>query len=194
MKTEITPADILDLAVFEHVRAEKRQAVREAKLRRRVEVGPFASFAFENYDTIWLQIHEMLRIEKGGDAQIADELAAYNPLIPKGRDLAATLMFEIPDPGRRDAELGKLGGIEDTITLSFAGHTVTAAPDDDIERTREDGKTSAVHFLHFRFSDEQAAAFETAGAEITLGFGHPGYRHAAVLADHVRAALAGDFA
>ncbi len=193
MKTEISRADILDLASYEKVRAEKRDAARMAKADRRAEVGPFATLSFENYDTIWLQIQEMLRIEKGGDGQLADELAAYNPLIPKGRDLAATLMFEIPDPARRDSELRKLGGIEDTITLSFAGHTVTATPDDDTPRTRDDGKTSAVHFLHFRFSDEQSAAFKITGAEITLGFGHPGYRHAAVLSEPVRAALSEDF-
>ena len=108
MKTEISRADILDLASYEKVRAEKRDAARMAKADRRAEVGPFATLSFENYDTIWLQIQEMLRIEKGGDGQLADELAAYNPLIPKGRDLAATL-----------------------ITLSFAGDTVTATPDDD---------------------------------------------------------------
>ena len=194
MKTEISRADVLDLAAYEKIRGQRRLGVRAGRANRRVEVGPSAVFSFENYDTIWLQIHEMLRIEKGGDAQIADELAAYNPLIPKGRDLAATLMFEIPDPSRRDAELGKLGGIENSITLSFADHAVTAVPDDDTPRTREDGKTSAVHFLHFRFSDDQAAAFKTTGTEVTLGFRHPGYRHAAVLPDHVRAALAGDFA
>ena len=193
MKTEISRADILDLASYEKVRAEKRDAARMAKADRRAEVGPFATLNFENYDTIWLQIQEMLRIEKGGDGQLADELAAYNPLIPKGRDLAATLMLEIPDPARRDSELRKLGGIEDTITLSFAGYTVTATPDDDTPRTRDDGKTSAVHFLHFRFSDEQSAAFKITGAEITLGFGHPGYRHAAVLSEPARAALAEDF-
>ena len=117
MKTEISRADILDLASYEKVRAEKRDAARMAKADRRAEVGPFATLNFENYDTIWLQIQEMLRIEKGGDGQLADELAAYNPLIPKGRDLAATLMLEIPDPARRDSELRKLGGVEDTITL-----------------------------------------------------------------------------
>ena len=193
MKTDITPTDILSLESFEEVRADKRADVRAAKQDRRVEVGPFANFVFENYDSLWLQIHEMLRIEKGGDPQIADELAAYNPMVPKGRDLAATLMFEIADPGRRDAELGKLGGIEATITLSFDGHTITAEPDDDIERTRQDGKTSAVHFLHFRFTETQAAAFKTSDTEITLAFGHSEYRHATVLGENVRAALADDF-
>ena len=194
MKTDITRADILSLERYEAVRADKRADVRSARKNRRVEVGPFANFVFENYDSLWLQIHEMLRIEKGGDPQIADELAAYNPMVPKGRDLAATLMFEIADPDRRDTALGKLGGIEAMITLSFGEHTITGEPDDDIERTRQDGKTSAVHFLHFRFTDEQAAAFKTPDTEITLAFGHSGYRHASVLGENVRNALAGDFA
>jgi len=176
------------------VRVDKRCDVRAAKQNRRIEVGPFANFMFENYESLLLQIHEMLRIEKGGDPQIADELAAYNPMVPKGRDLTATLMFEIADPDRRDTALGKLGGIESTITLSFTGHTITAEPDDDIERTRQDGKTSAVHFLHFRFTDDQAAAFKSADTEITLAFSHPGYRHASMLGENVRAALADDFA
>jgi hypothetical protein len=194
VKTDITRADILSLERYEAVRADKRADVRAARKNRRVEVGPFANFVFENYDSLWLQIHEMLRIEKGGDPQIADELAAYNPMVPKGRDLAATLMFEIADPDRRDTALGKLGGIEAMITLSFGEHTITGEPDDDIERTRQDGKTSAVHFLHFRFTDEQAAAFKTPDTEITLAFGHSGYRHASVLGENVRNALAGDFA
>ena len=194
MKTDITRADILSLERYEAVRADKRADVRAARKNRRVEVGPFANFVFENYDSLWLQIHEMLRIEKGGDPQIADELAAYNPMVPKGRDLAATLMFEIADPDRRDTALGKLGGIEAMITLSFGEHTITGEPDDDIERTRQDGKTSAVHFLHFRFTDDRAAAFKPPDTEITLAFGHSGYRHASVLGENVRNALAGDFA
>ena len=169
MKTDITHADILSLDAYQAVRVDKRCDVRAAKQNRRVEVGPFANFVFENYESLLLQIHEMLRIEKGGDPQIAD-------------------------PDRRDTALGKLGGIESTITLSFTGHTITAEPDDDIERTRQDGKTSAVHFLHFRFTDDQAAAFKSADTEITLAFGHPGFRHATVLGENVRAALAGDFA
>ena len=194
MKTDITPSDILSLDEYEKIRDDQRAAVRAANLDRRIEVGPFANFVFENYNSLWLQIHEMLRIEKGGDPQITDELAAYNPMMPKGRDLTATLMFEIADPDRRDTALRKMGGIEAMITLSFGEHTVTAEPDDDIERTRQDGKTSAVHFLHFRFTDEQTAAFKSADTEITLAFGHSGYRHASVLGQNVRCALAADLA
>ena len=101
MKHEITAADILPLEAYERVRDEKRRAVREVKANRRVSVGPYATFYFENYDTMWLQVQEMLRIEKGGEAQLADELEAYNPMIPKGNELTATVMFEIENPDRR---------------------------------------------------------------------------------------------
>src|SRR3546814_3945460 len=121
---QITRADILPLDDYAKIRKERRRAVLEKKRNRRVEVGPVAIFLFENYDSMWLQVQEMLYIEKGGEAQIDDELAAYNPLIPNGRELVATVMFEIDDPVRRKNFLGRLGGIEETAFLSFAGETV----------------------------------------------------------------------
>ena len=135
----------------------------------------------------------MLFVEKGGEAQIADELAAYNPLIPKGRELVATLMFEIDDPERRDRELGQLGGVEDTISVRVGGHTVTAAPESEVERTKQSGRTSAVHFLHFPFSDEAIKAFRNTSQDAVLAIAHANYGHMAVLPDDVRAALAADF-
>ncbi len=194
MKTELTATDILSLESYEAVRADKRQQVRQAMRDRRIEVGPFANFIFETYDSIWLQVHEMLRIEKGGEAQIADELSAYNPLIPKGTGLAATLLFEIPEATRRHAELSKLGGIENTIRLRFGDHEVLAVPDDDTPRTNDAGKTSAVHFLHFPFTPEQRTAFVAGDADVTLSFGHLGYRHSAVLSPESHASLSRDFA
>ena len=118
---ELTRADLMAMEAYGAVRRQKRSEASVLKKRRRVVVGPFATFNFENYDTMWLQVHEMLFVEKGGEAQIADELAAYNPLIPKGRELVATLMFEIDDPERRDRELGQLGGVEDTISVRVGG-------------------------------------------------------------------------
>lgn len=194
MKTELTRADILAPAAFEAVRAQKRAEVRAAMRPRRVEVGPFATFIFEQFSSIWLQVHEMLRIENGGEAQIDDELAAYNSLIPKGNNLAATLMLEIADAGLRARKLGQLGGIENTVRLSFGDHSVSAVADDDIERTTEEGKTSAVHFLRFPFTPEQVAAFATGGDEADLRFGHPNYRHSTVLGSETRRSLAADFA
>src|SRR6185437_1915776 len=102
-KRRITRADIMPLADYTRERAERRRRITEVKRKRRVAVGPFATFYFENYETMWQQIHEMLYIEKGGEEQIEDELRAYNPLIPQGNELVATVMFEIDDAVRRDA-------------------------------------------------------------------------------------------
>ena len=112
MKRRITRADIIPLDEYTRTRRERRKAVTELKKKRRVEVGPFATFYFESYETMWHQIHEMLYIEKGGEQQISDELEAYNPLIPQGQELIATVMIEIEDPMRRARVLATLGGIE----------------------------------------------------------------------------------
>ncbi len=109
MKRALTAADILPLPEYEKIRAEKRGAMIARKKNRRVAVGPYATFYFENYDTMWLQVQEMLRIEKGGADQLADELHAYQPLVPKGDELVATLMLEIEDERRRAAVLATLG-------------------------------------------------------------------------------------
>lgn len=193
-KREITRADILPLDEYLKSRADRRAKVTAIKRDRRVEVGPSATFYFENYETMWHQIHEMLAIEKGGEAQVDDELAAYNPLVPKGRELIATLMFEIDDPDRRDALLRRLGGIEHRISLSFDGETVAAVPEGDVERTDASGKASSVHFLHFPFTPAQIEKFRRPGTRATLGFDHAEYGHMAVISEAVRAALAADFA
>ncbi len=95
---ELTAADILPMAEYAKVRAAERRRIAALKRDRRVEVGPHVTFYFESYETMWLQVHEMVWIEKGGPEQMPDELAAYNPLIPKGRELVATFMVEIDDP------------------------------------------------------------------------------------------------
>jgi hypothetical protein len=194
MKIEITRADLLPMAVYENERKERRKKMAALKANRRVEVGPFATFYFENYETMLHQVHEMLAIEKGGDAQVEDELAAYNPLVPKGRDLVATVMFEIEDPARRARELARLGGVEEQIFMVAAGQRSQGRQIGDEERTRADGKTSSVHFLRFIFTPAQIAAFKQPGAEVTIEFAHPNYGHMARLPEAVRASLAGDFA
>jgi hypothetical protein len=193
MKHEITRADLLPMAVYAKERRDRRKRMAEAKAHRRVEVGPFATFYFENYDTMLHQVHEMLAIEKGGDEQVASELDAYNPLIPKGRDLVATLMFEIEDAARRERELARLGGVELRVHMLAGGARVHGQPIGDDERTRADGKTSAVHFLRFEFPPEAIAAFKRPGAEVILEIAHPNYAHMARVPEAVRAALAGDF-
>ena len=189
---QITRSDVMDMTEYEKIRRESRKKVTEMKKDRRVHIGPDATFYFESYETMWHQVHEMLHIEKGGEEQIADELAAYNPLIPNGRELVATLMFEIDDPARRAKFLAGLGGVEETVSLSFDGETVKAVPEEDVDRTTADGKASSIQFLHFPFSDEQVKKIKTA-KQVQLAIGHSQYGHIAILPDATRAALVGDF-
>jgi hypothetical protein len=191
---KITRADVIPMAEFARVRQERRRALLPVKKLRRIEVGPCACFYFENYDTMWLQVHEMLFIEKGGEEQIAGELEAYNALIPQGRELVATVMFEIDDEAQRRNFLSRLGGVENAMFLSFADETVAGAPERDAERTTPEGKASSVHFVHFRFTDAQAAKFRAPGAQVVVGFKHPNYAHMAAMPEASRAELAKDFA
>ena len=192
-KHEITRADILPPDVYAAERKERRAKVAAVKKDRRLAVGPYATFYFECYETMWHQVHEMLHIEKGGDAQIPDELAAYNPLIPKGDELVATIMFEIADPVRRANVLAQLGGIEETISLNFDGETVRGVPEADVDRTSAAGKASSVQFVHFPFTKEQIARFCAAGTRVVVGFDHPHYGHMTIMPEATREALAGDF-
>lgn len=193
-KTEITARDILPMAEYGRIRRQRRSEMVALKKKRRVAVGPHATFYFENYDTMWTQIHEMLFVEQGGEAQIADELEAYNPLIPKGRELVATLMFEIDDERKRTRFLNTIGGIEEAVRLWIGDDKIIAAAETDIDRTTADGKASSVHFVHFPFDDGQIAAFKDPDRRVMLGFEHPNYSHMAVLGPETRKALAEDFA
>ena len=189
---ELTRDDIMDMAAYGAIRMERRREIVADKKNRRVHIGPHATFYFENYWTMWLQVHEMLYIEKGGEAQIPDELNAYNPLIPKGRELIATVMFEIDDPAKRAAILGQLGGVEETFFLSIDGAEVTATAETDVDRTSAEGKASSVQFVHFHLTDDQAAKLKGGAGEVILGIKHPAYSHMTILAPATRAALAGD--
>ena len=192
-KHEITRADIMPMEAYATVRRERRRAITELKKNRRMAVGPDATFYFECYDTMWHQVHEMLHIERGGEAQIPDELLAYNPLIPKGDEVAATLMFEIDDPVRRAQVLDRLGGVEETVTLNFEGEAVAGVAEEDVDRTTADGKASAVQFIHFPFTAAQIAIFRSPGTRVMVAITHPGYDHQAGMAEEVRQALAEDF-
>jgi hypothetical protein len=192
-KHELTAADILPWAEYAKARAEHRSRMSAIKRNRRAEVGPHVTFFFESFDTMWLQVQEMLHIEKGGAEQLKDELAAYNPLIPKGRELVATFMIEIDDPLRRARVLAGLGGIEETAFFQLGASKIPALPEADQDRTTAEGKASAVHFVHFPFTEAQIAAFRQPGAQVILGFSHPAYSHMAVLAEATRAELARDF-
>jgi len=191
---KIIPADLLPIAEYDQQRRTLKANLIPIKKQRRVEVGPFATFYFENYATMWLQVQEMLRIERGGEEQIAGELQAYNPLIPQGDELIATLMLEIEDGNRRNAVLLTLGGIEETIFLEIGTDVVRATPTEYDDRTTPDGKTSSVHWLRFKLTPEQIKHFRDGSERVVLGISHPNYGHMAVLSAETRAALAKDFA
>ncbi|MGQ3032128.1 MAG: DUF3501 family protein [Ferrovibrionaceae bacterium] len=188
----IDRSDILPMAEYEAFRKAHRPDFVAQKKLRRLEVGPFATFYFESYQTMWWQVQEMLRIEKGGEEQIADELAAYNPLIPQGAELVATLMFEIDDPIRRNLVLARLTGADSHVALTVGGEAVPGVPDDPEGRTKDDGKISSVHFLRFRLTPSAADAFRRPGTQVTLGITHPAYGHIALMPEAVREALAAD--
>jgi len=190
----IEPSVIIPLAEYAPQRAERRKRIAELKKNRRLEVGPFATFYFESYDTMLHQVHEMLFIEKGGAEQLPDELAAYNPLIPQGNELVATVMFEIDDPLRRARVLANLGGVEHKAFLRIGADTIGGVPEEDQERSREDGKASSVQFIRFPFTAAQIAAFRGGAGDVIVGFDHPSYGHMAVMPAAVRQALAKDFA
>lgn len=190
----IEASAILPMADYARERAERRRRITELKRNRRLEVGPFAMFYFESYDTMLHQVHEMLFIEKGGAEQIPGELAAYNPLIPQGSELVATVMFEIDDPVRRARVLATLGGVEHTAFIRIGSEKVRGAAESDQERSRDDGKASSVHFLRFAFTPAQIAAFRGGKDDVVVGFDHPNYGHMAVMPQAVRETLAQDFA
>lgn len=189
----ITPADILSPTEYDQQRKALKANLIPMKKLRRIEVGPFATFYFENYATMWLQVQEMLRIEKGGAEQVEGELTAYNPLIPQGDELIATMMLEIEDGNRRNATLLTLGGIEETVFLEIGGDTIHATPTEYDDRTTPDGKTSSVHWLRFKLTGDQIARFKGGSERVVLGLSHKNYGHMAVLGAETRTALAKDF-
>jgi uncharacterized protein DUF3501 len=193
-KRGITRADILDPAAYARDRRDHKKRITELKRDRRIEVGPFVTFYFESYDTMWHQIHEMLYIEKGGEQQIADELEAFNPLIPQGEELIATVMIEIEDPMRRARVLSTLGGIESKMFIQVGGERVSGLPDPTRENTSPEGKASSVQFLRFPFTAAQVKAFKAPGTQVLVGIDHENYGHIAVMPERVRAALEKDFA
>ncbi len=193
VKTEITRDDIMDMGEYGATRKERRREMIARKKQRRVAIGPDATAHFEDYDSMWLQVHEMLHIEKGGEEQLTEELAAYNPLIPNGRELVCTVLFEIDDPARRATVLGGLGGIEETMFLRIGDEEIMGQSEEDVDRTNAAGKASAVQFLHFPITDAQVEKFRQPSAEVIVGFKHPGYGHMVRIAEETRQMLAKDF-
>ena len=182
----------MPLDAYKNNRKELRKNIVNFKKDRRIALGPYATFYFENYETMLAQVQEMLYIEKGGDEQLKDELAAYNPLVPNGSELIATLMFEIDNPVSRAAFLGKVGGIEDKVFMKVEGEKINAVPEDDVDRTSAEGKASSVQFIHFKFTDEQIIKFKNT-SEIEIGIDHSEYSHTTKLADVTIKSLSVDF-
>ena len=189
---KIDPSDIIPIDQYISERKMLRKNLVAIKKDRRVNLGPHATFYFENYHTMKAQIQEMLYIEKGGDEQLKDELEAYNPLIPQGKEIVATFMFEIDSPITRKNVLSQLGGVENLIFISINGDKVFASPEDDTERTDAYGKTSSVHFLHFNMTDEQVNKFKDYDSKVELGTDHKNYPHTTVVSLETKLSLTED--
>jgi|TARA_B100001059_G_scaffold216561_1_gene235046 hypothetical protein len=190
---EVTKADLIPADEYAKNRKAYRKEIVNYKKDRRVSLGPYANFYFESYETMRAQIQEMLHIEKGGDEQLKDELAAYNPLIPKGKELVATLMFEIDNPLSRAEFLNKVGGIEEKVFLKIGDEKIRSTPEQDVDRTSAEGKASSVQFIHFEFSDEQVKKFKEQSSEIIIGVDHEMYAHTVKLTENNKKALSLDF-
>ena len=189
----VTQADIVSLDQYSKNRKQFRKEIIEFKKNRRISLGPYATFYFECYETMLAQIQEMLYIEKGGNNQLKDELKAYNPLIPNGKELVATLMFEIDNALSRLEFLNKVGGIEEKIFIKIDREKINSFPEKDIDRTSSEGKASSVQFIHFNFTDEQIKKFKNLSNDVILGINHDTYKHAIKIPELTRKALIKDF-
>jgi hypothetical protein len=197
MKRTLTTNDILPNDIFCSQRSDFQEKLIAVKKNRRIPIGPDATFYFENHLTLCWQIQEMLRVEKGGAEQLADELLAYAPLLPQefpdgSMELVATFMIEIDDLERRLRTLSNLGGIEQHMWLHVNDAKIQASPETDIDRTDENGKTSAVHFVRFLLKQEEVIQFHKHNQNVILEISHPHYPHKTLLTEHQREALAQD--
>jgi len=190
---KIEKVDLLALEVYAQTRKHIRKELIEFKKNRRVALGPYATFYFESFETMLAQVQEMLYIEKGGDEQLNDELTAYNPLVPNGKELTATLMFEIDNPVSRATFLGKVGGIEEKIFIRIDNQVIKALPEKDVDRTSTEGKASSVQFIHFNLNDEQIIKFKSNNSIVEIGIDHKEYSHITKLTENNIKSLSSDF-
>ena len=190
---EISKTDIMPLEQYSKNRKQLRKDLIEFKKYRRISLGPYATFYFECYETMLAQIQEMLYIEKARDGQLEDELRAYNPLIPNGKKLVATLMFEIDDPISRTTFLNKIGGIEEKVYMIVDGEKINSIPERDVDRTSDDGKASSVQFIHFNFTQKQIEKFKDNSTEVILGIDHNNYPHSVKITNLTKEVLSRDF-
>ena len=189
----VEKGDLIAFDEYAKNRKQFRKKLVEFKKNRRIPIGPYATFYFESFETMLGQVQEMLHIEKGGEEQLKDELNAYNPLIPKGKELIATLMFEIDDPILRADFLGKVGGIEEKIYMQVAGEKIKAVSENDVDRTSAEGKASSVQFIHFNFSAEQIKKFKELNTEVVIFINHNLYNHMTKISKDTKIPLAKDF-
>ena len=192
-KRQIEKKDLIPENIYFESRKQIRKELVVYKKNRRIALGPYATFYFESFETMVAQVQEMLHIEKGGDEQLKDEIIAYNPLVPKGKELVATLMFEIDNPLSRGAFLGKVGGIEEKIFIKIDNEEVRAIPETDVDRTSSDGKASSVQFIHFEFNDDQINKFKSGNKSIEVGIDHKEYSHTTKLTEDNIKSLSADF-
>ena len=185
--------DLITPDEYSKNRKQIRKNLVEFKKKRRISIGPHATFYFESFETILGQIQEMLYIEKGGEKQLKDELVAYNPLIPKGKELVATLMFEIDNSTLRADFLGKVGGIEEKVFIQINKEKILATAEKDVDRTSSDGKASSVQFVHFNFTDEQVKKFKDSETKVLLGIEHNLYNHMIEISENTKKSLIADF-
>ena len=190
---QIQKQDLLTQDSYAKNRKQLRKELIKFKENRRIVLGPYATFYFESFETMLAQIQEMLHIEKGGDEQFKDELSAYNPLIPNGKELTATLMFEIDNPIIRANFLGKLGGVENHVFIKIDNKTIHAVSEEDVDRTSAEGKASSVQFIHFNFSDKQIKKFRDLNIKVILGIDHNLYNHMTIISKDTKSALIKDF-
>ena len=189
----IEKTDLIAPDQYIKIRKEFRKELVEFKKKRRISIGPYATFYFECFETMRGQIQEMLHIEKGGEEQLKDELRAYNPLVPKGKELVATLMFEIDNPLSRAEFLNKVGGIEEKVFIKIGNEKINSSPEQDVDRTSSEGKASSVQFIHFNFSDNQIGKFKDLSNDIFLGIEHNLYNHITKISEETKKALISDF-
>ena len=192
-KRQIEKEDLVSSDIYSKSRRQIRKELVQFKKDRRIALGPYATFYFESFETMLAQVQEMLHIEKGGDEQLKDELIAYNPLVPNGKELVATLMFEIDNPVSRSAFLGKVGGIEENIFMKIDNELINALPEADVDRTSAEGKASSVQFIHFKLNDDQISRFKSGSANIELGIEHKYYSHATKFTEDNIKSLSADF-
>ena len=185
--------DLISQDEYIKIRKQFRKKLLNIKKDRRIAIGPHATFYFESFDTMLGQIQEMLYIEKGGDEQLKDELNAYNPLIPKGKDLVATLMFEIDEPKLRADFLSKVGGIEEKAYFQINEDIIKAVPEIDVDRTSEEGKASSVQFVHFNFSETQVKKFKDLNTQVKICINHNLYNHITKISKDTQKVLIKDF-